>query len=309
MTSRHRHHGYVLVVTLGLLLLAATMLVSLGRATLRQAQIAREAQAELQQRWGLYSCRNSILPNAEKILARREITDNKPVPTVRASVRLGEQTFDLLVSDEQAKANVNALLSAVDKSSAENRLRQALSGSGVVNNVKLRPILSAHRPAPPTTAPATQASSTQPIERVIDTYAQVFDGVAPPRLIASPAQLVTCWGPGQINVRRASTDALKLAAGSSLNSIQIQRVIDARNKLFEPGQTIRPPDPQQKPPAALAEILNTSAKTSKEHLSWTLTSNCHSLWIVARTRQREYYYLAVMDDANAGHAQLRTFLW
>src|SRR5438477_8139783 len=137
MRHTHRHHVYVLIVTLGLLVLAATLLVSLGRVSMRQAQIAREAQEELQQRWGLVSCRNSILPNAEKILARREIAEKKPVPSVRASVRLGDATFELIISDEQSKANVNAMLAGVDKSTVENRLRQAMSGNGVVNHVKL----------------------------------------------------------------------------------------------------------------------------------------------------------------------------
>src|SRR5947207_2859332 len=95
--------GYVLVMALVLLALAATLMTGIARAAITHASEARQAQDELQRRWGSASCRNVALPYAEKILAGLEIRRRRPVPVHRTSIRLGNQIFDLILSDEQAK--------------------------------------------------------------------------------------------------------------------------------------------------------------------------------------------------------------
>src|SRR5678815_431801 len=87
-------HGYVLVTTLLLLVLASTLLVGIGRASVRQAVRARVAQDELQRRWGTASCREAGLPNAEGLRRAEEGRRREPVPAVRRRVTLGGQRFD-----------------------------------------------------------------------------------------------------------------------------------------------------------------------------------------------------------------------
>src|SRR5687767_4145203 len=105
---RYQRRGYVLVTSLGLLVLAATLLVSMGSLSMDRAMQAREAQEELQRRWGRISAQRPVLPNVERILARLERKKQGPVASHRVSIALGAQRVELVLADEQAKANVNA---------------------------------------------------------------------------------------------------------------------------------------------------------------------------------------------------------
>src|SRR5256885_4397831 len=49
--------GYVLIVTLALLVLSATVMVGVARMAIRQTSLARQAQDDLQQHWGVASIR------------------------------------------------------------------------------------------------------------------------------------------------------------------------------------------------------------------------------------------------------------
>jgi hypothetical protein len=309
MMKRRRHRGYVLIVTLGLLVLAATMLVSLGRATMRRGAEARESLEELQHRWGVVSCRKAILPSAEAILARLEREQKKAVPVYRASVRLGGQAFDVIVSDEQAKANVNLLLERGDRSAAQSELTRALSGTGFGGAVRLRPLVDVKRPAQPkaTTGPGTRPA-TMPLVRGIESYGQVFDGVDPKMLIEgrglqAPAELVTCWGNGAINVSRASALSLKLAAGDSASQAALDQALRARDQVYRESQ--RAGAVQD----AIKKVNFSDGEGQRRQMAWTTESKCHSLWIVTRTKQREYYYLVVRDAGEAAQVTEAAFVW
>src|SRR5688572_8165645 len=177
---RRRRRGYVLVMTLALLVLCATMLVTVSHAALRHASAARAARDELQRRWGAVSCREAVLPNAEVILATAEATRRRPVPVLATVVRLGGHEFELVVSDEQAKANVNAVLANADLTRAETRIRNALAGSGLANEVRIRP---------------TYGSIVEPVGAVAESASlrvaglgQVFDEVEPARVLRAAAR-------------------------------------------------------------------------------------------------------------------------
>src|SRR3982750_969566 len=110
--AHERRGGYVLILTLALLVLAATLMVAVARAAGDHAMLARQEQAGLQRRWGAVSCRAALLPSADQILVRAELQAHRPVPIHRARLQLGAQTFDVAIGDEQAKTNVNALIQA-----------------------------------------------------------------------------------------------------------------------------------------------------------------------------------------------------
>ena len=126
-------------MTLAALVLAAAALASSGRLAVRHAARAREAERELQRRVGVASCCRAVLPNAERILQAQEVQRKAPMTHHRAAVRLGEFTFDLIIADESAKTNVNALLNDAPPPIVTNRLRQALAGTGLIGDIVLRP--------------------------------------------------------------------------------------------------------------------------------------------------------------------------
>src|SRR5260221_10949201 len=191
-----KHRGYVLVVTLGLLVLAAGLMVAVSRGALRHATAARLAADELQPRWGAVSCRNATLPYAEVILGSAEAERKSPLPLYRTRIQLGDETFDLTIADELAKADVNLLLDHTDRATAENRLRQALAGSGLSSQIRLRP---SGAPLPAPAAPATTKPATQPaLPQLISGFGQIFTDASPEHLLMAqgsfrPADVVTCW--------------------------------------------------------------------------------------------------------------------
>lgn len=308
MMSRrlHRRRGYVLVVTLGLLVLSATLLVSIGRAAVDHALRAKQAQAELQQRWGVISARRAIVTNAELTLSRLEQDLHRPLPVYRTSIRLGDIQFDLALSDEQAKANVNALLADAGEGNAETRVRAALSGSGLTNAVQfhLDPSIGDRSDGGP---------------HALSGFGQIFDRVPPAQLLAEPAELLTCWGDGAINIMRASRESIALLAGGKMNELEIGRLIKQRDAAFAPLNVARKnlmPHANDQP-----SISNTSDPVVRllararidpkvrRNVALISRSTCHSLWVVAKTPQSSRYFLFVVDESIRGNGQIQSFAW
>jgi hypothetical protein len=306
----------VLVVTLGLLVLAATLLVGIGRASMAHALAARTEQAELQRRWGEVSCRNAVLPNASDIIAVQERLRGRPIPVLPVGLELGGRRFTLIVSDEQAKANVNTLLERTDKPGTEGRIRDAVGGSGLGNSILLRP-----EPLPP---PEGQATS-RPAEYVgppqwVTGFGQIFNNVPPERLIsgsgAKPAEQLTCWGNGAINVMRVSEAALRLAATPPMSGVEVGRLIAARNAAFEPRTRARLTMPgangAAQPGVDAVTALLTQAHADpkvRRTIGFTAKSTCFSLWVVTQDARRTWYRLYVMDNSDTKQPRVESFAW
>jgi hypothetical protein len=285
-------------MTLAVLVLAAAALTSTGRLAVQHASRAREAERALQRRIGIASCRAAILPHAEQILQTQEVRRKVPMVRHHAALRLGEFTLDLIVADEQAKTNVNALLETAPATVVANRLRQAMTGTGLLGAVVLRPVIRNDR---------LQVSS----------FGQLFDGLDPQVLLASragvpaPSDLLTCWGDGAINVRRASEASLRLRLSPPWTALDVSRLVGARREMFDATKT-SPANSSSASPAPrdpLARLLQTAQiRTGPSGL--TLRSTCHSLWIITRDGRREWYDLAVEDasDDRAG-PRVFTFSW
>jgi hypothetical protein len=314
-----RRGGYVLVMVLALLVLAATLLVAVSRAAGRSALVARSAEDDLQHRWGVVSCRKAVLPYIETILTSLEQERRRPVARFDMAVRLGSYTFDLILADEQAKANVNAMLEEADATRAETRIRQGLSGSGLGNRIRLRPTVGEAVVA--VRATATTAPTTRPTRSAaapaVASWGQVFDDVPPGQLLRpipggrlAPVDLLTSWGGGAMNVRRASDAALTLAAGRSLTGAQIGRLIDARDKLWEKRTGDRGFDesPAEKLKALITKTIGESLR-NKGNLGLIEGSTCHSLWVITRSGRRDWYDAFVSEESEPQRPVVWTFSW
>jgi hypothetical protein len=311
---RRQPRGYVLIVALGLLVLAATLLVGIARSSMAHALLARTEQAELQRRWGAVSCRNAVLPNANDILTIQERLRNRPIPVLRETLVLGDERFTLIVSDEQAKANVNSLLERSDKAGAEGRVRDAVAGSGLGNLILLRPEPLPLREGQPTSRPSEYAGPPP----WVTSFGQVFNNVLPERLIAGsgarPAEQLTCWGNGAINVMRVSETALKLAATPAMTNVEAGRLIDARNAAF--ASRTRPklmssanaPAPGLDAASALLSQAEVDPKVRRT-VGFTAKSTCFSLWVVTQDPRRTWYRLYVIDDYDTKQARVESFAW
>ncbi|HEV8607956.1 MAG TPA: hypothetical protein VGQ99_21655 [Tepidisphaeraceae bacterium] len=299
-----KRRGYILVATLALLVLSATLLVTLARFAIDRSMKARQSQEDLQRRWGQLSCQRAILPHAETILIQQEKRHQRPFPIYRATIQLGAQYFDLVLSDEQAKANVNAVLDLTDKQRTESQLRSTLSP------------LSSHIHLHPSLVP-TSAPTTRPIlPRYLNSFGQVFESTAPQNLLTSqfaapaPADLLTFWTDGQMNIRRCSASSLALLNSSILTQLDVRRLIEARNNLYLKNSSPIQPSANPLPVDPVRRLLNQAQiPPNKANLHLTTTSKSHSLWIIVRDPCRQWYSLGVLDQTDQDHPRSNSFIW
>jgi hypothetical protein len=314
MSIRARHRGYVLIIALGLLVLASAALVNVGRAAIDHALAARQAQDELQRRWAVASCRNLLLASAEQLIAREEFRRRQPAPSHAMKFQLGALAMDVIVADEQAKANVNTLLEHANASQAQTRLRDALTGSGLSAKIHLRPLVP--RPAPTSASQPTTDAAPAPVTQLIEGFGQVFDDVSASELLTArtaPSRLLTCWGGGLMNYRRATPAALKLALTDLLTAPELAKFVEARDT--EWNQQTRTASRAATAPAtqessAAQRLLAQAGIDSSRTLPLTDTSTCYSVTIVVHDARRQWHYLFVRDTSPAaGGTTDRSFVW
>src|SRR5262249_55555123 len=141
--NQSSRRGYVLVLTLGLITLAAISLTGLARYSLALASSTEDATEELQRRWGLLTIRHVLIERAAEILDAQlapgqQVGPPWPKPSVvTAKFSLGGQQFEVELADEDAKTNLNILYSQKPDqvSSAIRRLNRGTDGL----SVSLRP--------------------------------------------------------------------------------------------------------------------------------------------------------------------------
>ncbi len=269
--------GYALLMALILVAVAGVALVGVSRASAYRAVQARDAQAELQTRWGVRSCQKVLLDQAEKLLAKAEEETSQPVARLTQSITLGGQTFELTVADEQAKLNAAELYERRGRKDTQQAVKKLVRQSAQRGiKVRLTPLPKLSNPLNRDTLPR------------IGSLGQVFPeatvGQLTHRNEQSPASvdLVTCWGDGRVNFRRAPEAVLKQACLGLLGVGKIEGLIAARAR-----------EPNMKLDAALKQ-LDLSTEAQKE-LAQRLTekSSCYSAWVVVKGPHRAWRQLVV----------------
>ena len=303
MKRRTRHpRGYVLLLTLLLLAIAAAALAGVCRAGLQSVVRATRAQDDLQRRWGVVSCRAALFRKSPAVLAapgRRG-----PLAEATVSFLLGGQPATLVFGDEQAKANVNLMYALVGRAGADRAVRALAESSAAALRVELRPMALDSNEQTDERADDTIDVSFEP---AFESWGQVFAGASPRELmrgrgtLPSVASNLTCWGDGTVNVRRASREAMLHACDRVLGPAAVTKLLAARDK---------------SPEFDLWETLDTldlpEARRDAADLLLCDESTCYSLWIVTRSGSREWYDLTVGDMPAGGagaNGKLRTFSW
>ena len=277
--------GYVLVLVLVLLTVAAAAMAGVCRASMLKAVRAASAADELQRRWTVLRCRAVFLPKAETILSRGDGAASE----VRRDIVFGGQPVRLIFGDEQAKANANSIYRAQGLAATERTVRQMVGNVDHVE-VELKPL------------PDPDRSDDDDPPPVFETLGQVF-GRTPPHVLVNPpgssiASSITCWGDGSLMIRRAPRTALRAACARVLGGAQIDRLLQLRDK--HPDLEIPDLLDQLKlPKAARAELDDLLVDES----------TCHSLWIICGSGERNWYDLSVQDDSSDAAGTPRVFDW
>jgi hypothetical protein len=283
----------VLLLVLMVLAVAAAALAGVCRMSLRKALHARRAEEELQRRWAVVSCRSVLLPKAEAILSRAEKQTGVAAAEVRRDVHVGGQELTLVFGDEQAKANVNLLYRTGGLALADRAVRRVINTADVA--VDLRPL-------PEQPGGSREDEESPP---VFESFAQVFRLSPPAALIetansarAAPASALTCWGDGSLHFRRAPAEVVREVCARHAGGALANRLVQIRDK-----------HPEAELSSALDQIK--LSEPAREALDELLTdeSNCHSLWIITRSRDGNVYDLAVLDQSSEEGGRPLVFSW
>ena len=281
--------GFVLLMTLVLVILACTLLAGVARRSGEGAMESKWSAEDLQRRWAVASCQATILGRAEELLDEAELGEpdrrtpekpyaNKPATQRRVACRLAGRDYELVLTDEQAKLNANFLVQASSRGGAQSAVSQLIARAGLdASAVQLRTLVAGQ-------------NAPKDVRRLLAVggYGQVFPDAAPDRLIGSQertglADWVTCWGDGHVNIRRAPTAVVERACEKVLEPIAVRTLLAVRDR-----------DPYQPLSAMLDKLDRVDAKEkTKIGERFTDRSRCHGLWVIARGSQRSWYDLAV----------------
>ncbi len=278
-------------MTLVLVLLAGAAMVGLAQRSLADALEARSGERELQRRWAVASLRATLLGRLETLQARAERIDPNtppadwPAPTTqqRFTIQLGQRDYQIVLTDEQAKLNVNTLLRTNTSAQTESIVRGLTGRPGSGGAVRLRP--------------------TRGVKAVFG-YGQVFEGVWPGQLVGRDAGdalagNVTCWGDGKVNIARASGRVIRQAIERKVGPRVVRLLLEHRRRHRADGLD------------GLLKRIDKLSDTDRRTLQRLLTdqSSCHGLWIIARGDQREWYTLAVSVTSAGRVVQWYEFAW
>lgn len=293
MRTRRRQRGFSLVLVLVVLAVAGVLLGASARRSCRSALEASARSEQLQRTWGRRTLVGLAKRQAEAWLARQEVRDRAPARSTALSLTLGDQRFDMLLSDEQAKANINVLWDRFGPEELPSLLRRLQVGGSALP-VELRPgrfddsVLSLIDPE--FTSP-DQLFQYRHVSALIDVKAAALRPTA--------MKNITLWGDGRVRLLRASPRAVRTMFQGVLTRSECDDLIAAQ---------------QETPDAMVRELLDElewdNELREKARAALTDHSGCFSLWIVTGRDERPVVELHVFRDVDpATNPSAKVFQW
>lgn len=283
--------GFVLLLVLALIVVAGLVSAGVARRSLLIALESAKGVDDLQARWARVSLQQSVLLQADAILAaemsRRPAEDRTRSHYADVEIRLAGKDYLLRIADEEAKASLNTIFHTQGESTVTRTVR-TLVGESSDLAVNLRPFA------------VTDTAERLP---VFDSWGQVFhlaSGQDPARIPAKLMQAttsMTCWGSGRLNVARTSDVVANLLLRPLDQTGLMDRLNQARgargsrslNDLVE--QFRRNPRDE-----GFADLIS-------------LRSGCFSLWIRVQDGQSQHYELHIAELTDNRRANIMSFVW
>lgn len=276
-----RASAFALVLTLVVL---GVVLAALGIAAMRYQRHARAIERsldELQQGAAAQSCERILLPMAEAIISTHETRERRGVSFVLLKGVLGNCQMTVAVADEQAKLNLNAVFIDRGEQYCATTVAEMLDQNAIAScKVTLR---------------ALPIDSSVKGERPFSGFGQVFSPNLPPMReqigLDHPFDVLTLWGDGAVNVRRATSTVLRARLAGHYSKLQIDRLLDERSR-----------NPLLSVKDAMSALKVADHNSPRRSGLLTDTSDCHSIHIMSRGTKRCAHRLVVsesqMRDAN-----------
>lgn len=281
---RRARRGFVLLMSLVLILLVGVLLVGLARHSLLLSTESQEAAADLQRRWGVVYLSRALLSDpAARIAAGRGDSPVRPqwLP-ICAVVRLGGLTFRITLDDENRKLNLNRLRST---GGTPQLLRLVHPFAGAAR-VELRPL-----PASPLGV------------RPFDSWGQVVDFVPADDASQHYDQLqalsrrMTCWGSAKVNLRHCDDEVLRTVGTLAAGPVAGHRLVALRDAA---------------PALARDDLLAQLAVDTRQLAllqGWlSEESDCYSLWLVGADRPASVDFF-VRENTGSDSYAVKHFQW
>ena len=309
MNRRRRRDGYILLMTLVLIAITGLLMAGMARRSMQLALDAAEAQQQLQQRWGGITCQRYAFQHADRLLsddtvwragdvsplmAQEESGASQPPLATRLKyasfqLELGGVRFDLLLADENAKANLNTIYERRDRTFLYQAL-QRMSGVQAHLPIHLRPAVQ----------PEQEARQT-----AFRSWGQIFDMTSEEArqvdvadVLAESSRHMTCWGNGRLHFAVASDESVREVAGLAISRLKVGQLLEARRE--QPGRGFQ---------ALLPDLELTQAQGDQLLELLADNSFCQSLWLTISTgAARETSFIVRESDAE-GNAQVSVWEW
>ena len=307
MNRPTRHRGFALLMALVLVVLAGAVLAGVARRSGVRALQAREATEQLQRRWAMTTAQSTLLPRVPLVLEATERGDveldpegepvgyaNAPVPALTVDCRLAGLQYRFILTDEQAKVNVNTLVGMYGLGDTRTMLQRAMTQRRQSSQQS------------PLTVRLRRNNTAEDVvgRRAFESFGQVIEQTDIARLIGDdadgPASLLTFWTNGQLNIRRASPEALKMLGRRSLGPQLVSELIELRDEA------------PYTPLKQLKGRLSRFDREQEEQIDRLLTdeSSCHGLWMIANGSLRSWTAFAVgIGDVQNGLWQTHAYHW
>ena len=281
----NRRHGFVLPMTLLVIALAAIVMVGVARRSMQLAADANQAHLDLQRKWGTISCQRTLLDHADQWLSLPP--DALPTATgdaghLRTVFSLGNCQFDVLLADENAKVNLNALQQSMTGPEIV-LLTTELAQSSEPLRVDLRPHSFAAESIVGAEKHGTMAR--------LHSWGQVFpmqqfsDPLDAPRRIAAATVHLTCWGNGKLNVHTANEAALNALCRRFGNSSLTRQLMNQR----QTGIILE---------EIISKVDLASGQVNQLATYLTDQSSTYSMWLNVRAAKRSWYEFYVISHRN-----------
>lgn len=279
--------GYVLMTVIAVSILIITCLSMLARQSLRMGLQAADAERLLQKRWGTLTLQKVMLANADRIFSIRDqqrslqAPNTPPPPVLRSKFVLGEVTFDVLLADEDAKLPLNTLYHHAGLKKTEEKISQ-VAGPTARLATRLAPVVAPMQLA----REKRRASITDDVPEETDEYVpdafrswgEVFDLTSLNQTtnhaaLQTNTTKLTCWGSGQLNLRRASDNSILALTSVVVQDGKARRILQRY---------------RSNPTATLAILLQSEVSDQQERRQLqsilSETSTNFSIWIDAYSK-------------------------
>lgn len=188
--------GVILLIVLMAIVVLTTTLASVARSNTQTQITVLQKQRRLQQRVAMTTTQRAVMSVARIGFGRQ----SAGAPAARAfgeTISIGGVKLNLVIADEDAKVNLNALYDRADRLSCEQAIGDQVPLSAQ-RAIDLRP----RRP------------SGSSADRAFASWGEIFDypvlvqSEGDLRVLAEMTRELSLWGTGRLNVWRASEDSI-----------------------------------------------------------------------------------------------------